>query len=102
VIMPVRDDELMTTQAKQCDRCGYLHPIAEGPGPDLCQRCGHTLPPPLQPLLRLQNVATRRRDKINCDEEERLRLGYEIRTGGRVTDDGGRGGARDGQSGGCA
>src|SRR5206468_1074940 len=32
---------------------------------------------------------TRRRDKINCDEEERLRLGYEIRTGVRFADDGG-------------
>jgi very-short-patch-repair endonuclease len=40
-------------------------------------------------LLRLQNVATKRRDKINCDEEERLRLGYEIRTGVRLADQGG-------------
>jgi len=89
VILPVQDDELMTTQAKQCDQCGYLHPIAEGPGPDLCQRCGSVLPPPLRPLLRLQNVATKRRDKINCDEEERLRLGYEIRTGVRLAEPGG-------------
>ena len=79
----------MTTQAKQCDQCGYLHPFPEGPGPDLCQRCGNTLPPPLRPLLRLQNVATKRRDKINCDEEERLRLGYDIRTGVRLAEQGG-------------
>jgi superfamily II DNA/RNA helicase/very-short-patch-repair endonuclease len=89
VILPVQDDELMTTQAKQCDQCGYLHPIPDGPGPDLCQRCGNTLPPPLRPLLRLQNVATKRRDKINCDEEERLRLGYDIRTGVRLAEQGG-------------
>ena len=31
-------------------------------------------------MLRLQNVATRRRDRINSDEEERTRLGYEVRT----------------------
>jgi len=37
----------------------------------------------------LQNVATKRRDKINCDEEERLRLGYEIHTGVRLADHGG-------------
>ena len=28
----------------------------------------------------LQNVATKRRDRINSDEEERLRMGYELRT----------------------
>jgi ATP-dependent helicase YprA (DUF1998 family)/very-short-patch-repair endonuclease len=89
VILPVQDDEVMTTQAKQCDQCGYLHPIPDGPGPDLCQRCHSPLPPPLRPLLRMQNVATRRRDKINCDEEERLRLGYDIRTGVRLAEQGG-------------
>jgi very-short-patch-repair endonuclease len=90
VILPVRDDnDVNTTQAKQCEACGYLHPMPNDPGPDLCERCGSRLPPPLRPLLRMQNVATRRRDRINCDEEERLRLGYEIRTGVRLADQGG-------------
>jgi ATP-dependent helicase YprA (DUF1998 family)/very-short-patch-repair endonuclease len=81
VILPVKDDTLLTHRAKQCCECGYIHPIAVPPGPDLCERCKAQLPPELHDLLRMQNVATRRKDKISCDEEERLRLGYEIRTG---------------------
>jgi ATP-dependent helicase YprA (DUF1998 family)/very-short-patch-repair endonuclease len=93
VIMPVTDDEdgPLTTQIKQCSNCGYIHPVKSGTDYDLCQRCGSPLDPPLQSLLlRLQNVVTRRRDRINADEEERLRLGYEIRTGVRFSE-------RDGQ-----
>lgn len=89
VILPIEDEELLTTQAKRCEDCGYLHPIADGPGPDLCHRCGSQLPRPLTPLLRMQNVATKRRDKINCDEEERLRLGYDIQSGVRLAEQGG-------------
>lgn len=89
VILPVQDGELLTAQAKKCDRCGYLHPISTGPGPDLCERCRSALPPPLRPLLRMQNVVTKRHDRINCDEEERLRLGYDIRTGVRLAEQGG-------------
>ncbi|MCC6973393.1 MAG: DEAD/DEAH box helicase [Anaerolineae bacterium] len=92
VIMPVTEegDGPLTTQIKQCANCGYVHPIKPGMDFDLCQRCQMPLDPPLQSLLRLQNVVTRRRDRINADEEERLRLGYEIRTGVRFSErDGG-------------
>ena len=37
----------------------------------------------MRQLFRLQNVSTVRRDRINSDEEERQRLGYELRTGVR-------------------
>jgi len=92
VIMPVTDDEEgpLTTQIKQCTHCGYIHPVKSGQDYDLCQRCGMPLDLPLQALLKLQNVVTRRRDRINADEEDRLRLGYELRTGVRFND-------RDGQ-----
>ena len=86
VIMPVEEDGLLTQKAKRCPECGYLHPIRDGDGPDLCERCRQPLGAPLRQLLRLQNVATKRRDKINCDEEERLRLGYDIMTGVRFAD----------------
>lgn len=84
VILPMTEDGVLTTRAKVCDACGYVHPHHV----DNCQHCEAHLPHELDNLLRLQNVATRRKDKINCDEEERLRLGYEIRTGVRFAADG--------------
>lgn len=92
VILPVSedDDEVTTGQAKQCPSCGYLHPVVEGDGQDLCDRCKTPLDLPIRDLFRLQNVSTRRRDRISSDEEERLRRGYEIRTGVRFTEHGGR------------
>ena len=45
---------------------------------------------PLRDLLRLQNVATRRRDRISSDEEERQRQGYEVRTTVQFTEHEGR------------
>jgi ATP-dependent helicase YprA (DUF1998 family)/very-short-patch-repair endonuclease len=86
VILPVGEERLLTTAAKQCPACGYLHPITSGDGPDLCERCGHPLDQPLRQLFRLQNVATRRRERITSDEEERLRLGYELRSGVRFAE----------------
>ena len=50
--------------------------------------------PPLRGLLRLQNVATRRRDRISSDEEERQRQGYEVRTAVRFTEIDGRASGR--------
>ena len=71
--------------AKWCRRCGYLHPVQNGPGPDLCERCGAALDPAFTNLFRLQNVVTRRRQRIHSDEEERVRLGFDVRTGFRFT-----------------
>lgn len=87
VILPVREgDQFATEQAKLCARCGFLHPIPEGDGPDTCEHCKTRLPMALAPLFRLQNVSTKRREKINSDEEERRRLGYEIQTGVRFAE----------------
>jgi hypothetical protein len=91
VILPVGENqELATRKAKQCDSCGYLHPITMGEGVDLCERCRSPLGIPMHSLFRLQNVTTKRTDRINSDEEERLRLGFELRTGVRFTESAGR------------
>lgn len=73
----------------QCATCGYMHPLSDEPAPDLCEHCGEELPHPHDNFFRMQNVATRRRDRINSDEEERFRLGYEVKTGLRFASRGG-------------
>jgi ATP-dependent helicase YprA (DUF1998 family) len=90
VLMPPdeRSDEgegLATRSVKWCTTCGYLHPMSNTSSPDLCERCTAPLDTPITNLFRLQNVATKRRDRISSDEEERMRQGYDIRTGIRFT-----------------
>lgn len=93
-ILPVdqQTDEggLATGSVKWCATCGYLHPVLNGVGPDRCERCNELLGQPTANLFRLQNVVTRRRERISSDEEERFRQGFEIRTGVRFTPAGGR------------
>jgi len=86
-LLAVREDRssVLTSSVKQCDHCGYLHPLDHTASIDVCIQCGKKLPQSLNSLFRLQNVSTRRRDKINSDEEERLRQGYDIRTGVRFS-----------------
>ncbi|HEX8729496.1 MAG TPA: helicase-related protein, partial [Ktedonobacterales bacterium] len=97
VILPVGDAEaddprqrVALREAKLCEQCGYLHPMREDGGPDLCQQCGALLGAPLRQLFRLQNVSTKRRDRITSDEEERMRFGFEILSGVRFGEQNGR------------
>lgn len=68
----------LTTTAKLCEMCGYIHQVAQPPGPDTCNHCGSQLDIARHNLFRMRNATTKRRQRINSDEEERLRLGYEI------------------------
>lgn len=80
-ILPVEGDEMrLKRRAVRCTACGYLHRLGDEPAPDLCESCDAPLPQPIENLFRMQNVATQRRERINSDEEERVRLGFEINT----------------------
>ncbi len=93
VILPVGETDgettVLTTTAKLCPHCGYLHVVDAEHNADVCDRCGSGLAAGiLTDLFRMENVATKRRDRISSDEEERLRQGYDIVTGVRFSEHG--------------
>jgi len=96
VNLPISDSSegIALQRAKQCSHCGYLHPITMGDGIDICEHCGALLDSTLRNLFRLQNVSTKLRERISSDEEERLKIGYELRTAVRFAEVGGGRSAR--------
>ncbi len=85
VIMPAQTEQsgVATSEVKLCPQCGYLHVLEVGADKqkyDKCEHCGRDLDRIISNLFRLQNVVAKRRDQINCDEEERLKLGFDVRT----------------------
>ncbi len=85
VALPPREEaeDIGSGVAKRCDACGYMHPVEDGCGPDLCEHCEARLGPPMVSLFRMHSVNARRYDRIQCDEEERQRMGFEMLIGVR-------------------
>lgn len=87
------DAGVLTEEAVTCALCGYHYPVLAGT--DVCDQCGAELPPSTRGLLELRTVFTRRKERINSDEEERRRQGYELRLSYRFTESGSRTGHVD-------
>ncbi len=90
VMLSLDERGLALASAKICGVCGYLHPQGENGGTDVCTQCGTQLGAPTTSLFRMQNVVTRRRERISSDEEERQRQGFEIQTTIQFQSSGGR------------
>jgi hypothetical protein len=80
--------EIATFEVRVCEACGYHHDRELGA--ELCQACGTRLAGSWKSLMRMQTVSTRRRERISADEEERNRVGFELRTTYRFADAAGR------------
>ncbi len=98
-ILTVRDAESVSTssrltvrRARLCPACGYGHFDVEADH-ERCVNCDARLDGDLRSLLdlyRIDQVSTKRADRITSDEEERQRQGYEVITTLRFAEQGGQ------------
>ncbi|HHO59507.1 MAG TPA: DUF1998 domain-containing protein [Thiotrichales bacterium] len=92
-ILPAGDAQSRLTQAKLCKNCGAFH-AGDNRDADTCEQCGTLFNSEtsdyLPYLFEMTTVATWRRERINSNEEERTRQGYEISTHFRFSVEEGR------------
>jgi ATP-dependent helicase YprA (DUF1998 family)/very-short-patch-repair endonuclease len=82
-LLPVTAAEARFKRVKLCKNCGTFH-TDDNLSADICQQCHSTLDADsseyLTKLFEMVTVATQRADRITCDEDERVRHGYNITT----------------------
>lgn len=73
--------KLTTDVARICPACGYGH-FRNQRDADRCVSCNAPLADAVavQNLYRIENVSTKRAERISANEEERVRQGYEMQT----------------------
>jgi len=77
---------LQKLKLKLCPNCGFLHTGEAVETQSNCDLCKEPLGVPLDNLFRMENVSTRKRQRISSDEEERFRMGYDIVSGVRFAE----------------
>lgn len=82
-ILPVGDSEARFIQAKLCNNCGAFH-TADKISVDACEQCGTTFNSDtcdyIPHLFEMTTVSTWPRERINSNEEERTKEGYQLST----------------------
>lgn len=90
-LIPLNEDAtggggLQKQRLKLCPECGFLHTGSVVETLNNCDHCNSSLSTARDNLFRMENVSTTKRKRISSDEEERLKLGFEVISGVRFAE----------------